>query len=50
MTDNIDSSLTHFNEQGRARMVDVSDKAVTFRTAVAGCIVRLNTETFNSRP
>jgi len=27
--------LTHFNEQGRARMVDVSDKAVTARTAAA---------------
>lgn len=28
-------SLTHFNEQGRARMVDISGKAVTARTAVA---------------
>lgn len=27
--------LTHFNEQGRARMVDVSDKPVTARVAVA---------------
>ncbi|WP_306795325.1 cyclic pyranopterin monophosphate synthase MoaC [Cohnella sp. GbtcB17] len=27
--------LTHFNEQGRAVMVDVSDKAATARTAVA---------------
>ncbi|MBO9597445.1 MAG: cyclic pyranopterin monophosphate synthase MoaC [Cohnella sp.] len=27
--------LTHFNEQGRATMVDVSDKAVTARIAVA---------------
>ena len=27
--------LTHFNEQGRAKMVDVTDKAVTHRTAVA---------------
>jgi len=27
--------LTHFNEQGRAKMVDVSDKDVTARTAVA---------------
>ena len=24
--------LTHVNEQGRARMVDVTEKAVTFRT------------------
>lgn len=27
--------FTHFNEQGRARMVDVTDKAVTHRTATA---------------
>lgn len=27
--------MTHFNEQGRARMVDVSGKEITFRTAVA---------------
>ena len=29
------SELTHFNEQGRANMVDVSGKAVTRRVAVA---------------
>ena len=27
--------LTHFNEQGRARMVDVSEKNETFREAAA---------------
>lgn len=27
--------FTHFNEQGRAHMVDVSEKTITFRTAVA---------------
>ena len=27
--------LTHFNEQGRARMVDVTEKSVTHRRAVA---------------
>ncbi|MGN7762993.1 cyclic pyranopterin monophosphate synthase MoaC [Paenibacillus sp. 22594] len=27
--------LSHFNEQGRARMVDVSDKEITKRTAAA---------------
>jgi cyclic pyranopterin phosphate synthase len=33
-------TLTHFDEQGRAHMVDVSDKAVTDRVAVAeGCVV-----------
>lgn len=26
------SELTHFNEEGRARMVDVTEKAVTHRT------------------
>ena len=29
------SELTHFNEQGRAKMVDVTEKAVTHRRAVA---------------
>ncbi len=38
--------LSHFNEEGRARMVDVSEKAVTLRTASAGAVVRLNCETF----
>ena len=31
--------LTHFNEQGRARMVDVSEKAQTFRVARAEATV-----------
>lgn len=39
--------LTHFNNQGRAKMVDVSGKEVTLRTAVAGGAVLLNEETFN---
>lgn len=29
------AELTHFNEQGRAKMVDVTEKAVTSRTATA---------------
>ena len=29
------SKLTHLDDEGRARMVDVSDKAITARTAVA---------------
>lgn len=37
--------LTHFNEQGRARMVDVSEKAVTYRTAKAAGRVWINPET-----
>ena len=35
------AELTHFNEQGRARMVDVTEKAVTHRRAVA-----MNAEAF----
>ena len=38
--------LTHFNEQGRAKMVDVSGKAKTVRAAVARGTVYLNAETF----
>lgn len=37
--------LTHFDEQGRARMVDVSDKQVTRREAVARGEVRMHPET-----
>ncbi|MBQ9346929.1 MAG: cyclic pyranopterin monophosphate synthase MoaC [Oscillibacter sp.] len=37
--------FTHFNPAGRARMVDVSDKAETVRTAVATGRVRLNSDT-----
>ena len=33
--------LTHFGDQGRARMVDVTDKEKTFRTAVAEGTVRM---------
>lgn len=35
MMENREDRLTHFNEQGRAVMVDVSDKPVTARVAVA---------------
>ena len=37
--------LTHFNENGRARMVDVSEKPETARTAVAAGRVRMAPET-----
>ena len=37
--------LTHFNEQGRARMVDVTEKAVTHRTAVAAGEIHMAPET-----
>ena len=38
--------FSHFNESGRARMVDVSEKADTARTAVAFGRVLVNAETF----
>ena len=37
--------LTHFNEQGRARMVDVTEKAVTHRRAVAAGEIHMAPET-----
>ncbi len=39
------SKLTHLNEQGEARMVDVTSKSVTEREAVAGATVRMAPET-----
>ena len=38
--------FTHFNEQGRAKMVDVGEKPVTVRTAVAADRVLVNENTF----
>lgn len=40
------ADFTHFNDQGRARMVNVGDKAVTERTAVASSKVLLNAECY----
>lgn len=37
--------LTHFNEEGRARMVDVSEKEQTHRAARAAATVRMAKET-----
>jgi len=37
--------LTHFNESGRARMVDVSEKEATLRTASAAAKVLVNDDT-----
>jgi len=39
------SELTHFNDQGRARMVDVSDKETTVRIASARSSVKMARET-----
>lgn len=38
--------FTHFDDQGRARMVDVGDKAVTARMATAAGRVLVNRHTF----
>ena len=37
--------LSHINEQGRSRMVDVTDKEETFREATASGTVRVNEST-----
>ena len=39
--------LTHFDAQGQAYMVDVSDKAVTDRVAIAAGYIKMATETFD---
>ena len=37
--------LTHFDQEGNAVMVDVTEKAVTYRTALAEGRVRMSPET-----
>jgi len=39
------AELTHLDEQGRARMVDVGEKAITHRVCVARAEVRMAAET-----
>lgn len=41
-------SFTHFNEQGRARMVDISGKTSTVRTAVAVTQITMNPATLTA--
>ena len=41
------SDFTHFNEQGRAKMVDVGEKGITRRTATAAARVLVSNETFD---
>lgn len=40
------SGLTHFDEGGKAHMVDVSDKEITSRVAVAEGFITMNPATF----
>ena len=39
------ASLTHIDDEGRVRMVDVTDKPVTLRTAVAEGLVKMRPDT-----
>ena len=41
------SDFTHFNEQGRAKMVDVGEKPVSQRVAIAAGRVLVNEDTFS---
>jgi cyclic pyranopterin monophosphate synthase len=41
----VDPQLTHLDETGRARMVDVGDKAISERRAVARATVEVSSET-----
>ncbi|WP_226586029.1 cyclic pyranopterin monophosphate synthase MoaC [Halobacillus litoralis] len=41
------AEFSHFNEQGRARMVDISDKDDSVRTAVARSSVEVNHEIYD---
>lgn len=40
-------SLTHFDEKGRAKMVDVTSKQVTERTAITEGVVKMKRETLD---
>ncbi len=40
------SKFTHIDEKGQVRMVDVTAKKPTERTAVAGGMISMNSETF----
>lgn len=46
--DTLNSKLTHFNESGRARMVDVSAKTETARVAIARGEIRMRRETLEA--
>ena len=39
------SKLTHFNKQGSAHMVDIGDKAITRRLAIASGSINMQKET-----
>ena len=39
------ADLTHFDDNGNAHMVDISDKQNSFRTAKAACFIQMSLET-----
>ena len=39
------ADLTHFDDNGNAHMVDISDKQNSFRTAKAACSIKMSLET-----
>lgn len=41
-------TLTHFDDSGRAKMVDITDKPTTERIAIAECVVRMKMDTLQS--
>jgi cyclic pyranopterin phosphate synthase len=41
--------LTHIDEDGNARMVDIGKKDITKRTATASCKLHMKTETLKHR-
>lgn len=40
--------FTHFNDEGRAKMVDVGEKMDTDRVAIASCFIEMKKETLNA--
>ncbi len=46
----LESKLSHFDEAGRARMVDVSGKATTRRQAVASAFIELSPQVLAALP
>ncbi len=47
MTEKPTPDFTHIDDQGRVRMVDVSDKVPTSRMALAQGVISMNRETFD---
>lgn len=45
-TENTTPELSHLNQRGEANMVDVTEKAMTSRTATAQGFIQMNSETY----